>query len=134
MGPVTDHSVDREARCAHVCVCVSVRECVREKSLMRYHFLSGASLGVSIVEKGDIFIITAGSALPALDIIDIGLHTLETRVLSAASFEVRTPKSQNDSSHAISMRVFPATLTGHTTADTAGKLLNTRRSPACPVE
>lgn len=99
---------------------------------MRYHFLSGASLGVSIIEKGDIFII-AGSVLPALDIIDIGLHTLETRVLSAASFEVRTPKSQNYSSHTISMKVFPATLIGHTITGTAGKLLNTRRSPVCPM-
>ncbi len=45
--------------------------------------------------KGDIYSITAGCMLVALEIIDIGLHTPEACVISTASFEVREPLSQN---------------------------------------
>lgn len=129
-GGLTDGSLVRETSLLWRRVCVSVwgPQC-------DIIFLwPGESLGVSIVEKGDIYLITAGCMLAALDIIDIGLHTPEACVISAASFEVRHPKSQNVSSHAISARVCPTTLTGHTITDTAGKLVNTRRMPACHTE
>ena len=66
-----------------MCVCVCVCVCVVPSEISSF---PGLETSQGIVDKGDIYLITAVCMLVALEIVDIGLQTPEACVISAASF------------------------------------------------